>query len=151
MNDETISPYAIIGKFSRIVKLWTELEKKPRSFGIDEDLHSSQIHMIEVIGQNRDFSVSDVAANLGVTKGAASQTMKKLESKGLIRKDPDPSNSSRMLVTLTNKGKVAYFAHEHWHETMDDGFREYFTGLSPDKIQIMDEILTRVEAFLKKM
>ncbi len=150
MKNNDTAPYAIIGKFARIVELWSRLEKQPRKFGIDEALYRSQIHMIEVIGENDDVSVSDLAEIQGVTKGAASQNIKKLEEKELVIKVPDPANSSRLLVRLTAKGKIAYYAHEHWHETMDGGFKEYFTNLSHEKVAALDEVLTKIEAFLKK-
>ncbi|HOO46989.1 MAG TPA: MarR family winged helix-turn-helix transcriptional regulator [Deltaproteobacteria bacterium] len=150
MDNKTPSPFSVIGKFTRIVKIWQKIEKMPRRFGIDEDLHSSEIHTIEVIGTNSDFSVTGLARLLGVTKGAVSQTLKKLENKGLVEKYADPENNSRVLIKLSSKGMIAYYAHEHWHETMDGGFREYFTTLPEDRIRFLDEFLTTLEEFLEK-
>lgn len=150
MKDKQISPYAIIEKFSRVVKMWQQIEKQPRKFGIDEDLYSAEIHLIEVVGENKDMSVSELAGLMGITKGAISQTLKKLENKDLILKALDPSNSSRFLVKLTAKGKIAFYAHEHWHETMDGGFKAYFTGLPEEKLVFMDNFLTMLENFLGK-
>ena len=150
MKNDNVTPYSIVSKFSRIVKLWQELERQPKKFGIDEDLHRSEIHVIEVVGDNGGPGVTDIAETMGITKGAVSQTLKKLENKGLIAKEPDPGNRSRLAVKLTSKGKVAYYAHAHWHETMDDGFKAYCYNLSGDKMLFLDEFLTRVEAFLKK-
>jgi DNA-binding MarR family transcriptional regulator len=78
------------------------------------------------------------------------QTLKKLEQNGLVAKNADPLNQSRLLVGLTAKGKVAYYSHEHWHETMDGGFRDYFMSLPEDKLRFLDEFLSKVEEFLKK-
>lgn len=150
MNNKTVSPFSIIGKFARIVKLWQQLEKKPRKFGVEEDLYSSEIHLIEVIGDQGGLSVTDLSRLLGVTRGAASQTLKKLENKGLAMKRVDPENSSRLLVDLTAKGKSAYYAHQHWHETMDGGFKNYFFKLPGDKLRFLDEFLSQVEEFFKK-
>jgi DNA-binding MarR family transcriptional regulator len=96
------------------------------------------------------LSVTDIAEILGITKGAVSQTLKKLEKKGLVIKAADPLNQSRLLVDLTAKGKVAYYAHEHWHETMDGGFRDYFMSLPEDKLRFLDDFLLRLEVFLKR-
>ena len=105
--------------------------------------------MIEVLGQESALSVTDVAKRLGITKGAVSQTLKKLENKSLVIKSIDPGNSSRAQIELTAKGKIAYYAHEHWHETMDGGFKNYFTGLPQDKIRFLDEFLSVVEDFFE--
>ena len=150
MTDETISAFALIGKFARLSKLWQQIEKQPRRFGIDEDLHSSEIHMIEAIGAHKAVCVSDMARLLGVTKGAISQTIKKLGHNGLVTKYPDPANSSRVMLALPAKGKVAFYAHLHWHEVMDGGFKEYLTQLPPDKIQFLDEFMTMIERFFIK-
>ena len=54
------------------------------------------------------------------------------------------------IIGLTNKGKTAFYAHKHWHETMDGGFKEYFYTLEQDKIDFLDQFLTRIENFLKQ-
>ena len=149
MNENKLSSFAVAEKFGQIVKLWQKVDKLPRKFGTEEELFSSEIHLIEVIGDHTDLSVTDIAGLLGVTKGAISQTLKKLENKGLVAKAIDPENNSRLLAQLTSKGKAAYYAHQHWHETMDGGFREYFNGLPDEKIHFLHEVLSVVEDFLK--
>ncbi len=135
-------------KFSRIVKLAVELEKKPRNYGTEFLMTNSEIHLIELIGDNeKKFSVTDLAKFMGVTKGAVSQTLKKLESKGFIIKETDPSNLSRIIVELTSRGKTAYYSHRDWHETMDGGFKAFFTDLSDEKQDFLYEVLNRVELF----
>lgn len=142
---------AIFEKFVQIVKLYEELERTPRRFGTDEYLSSSEIHLIELIGDNNEsLSVTDLAGLIGITKGAVSQHLKKLEKKGLTIKEEDPKNVSRSIAKLTSKGKAAYFSHKHWHEKMDGGYKAYFMNLERDKIKFLHEFLTRVEDFLTK-
>lgn len=149
--DHTDTPrFSLIGKFARVAKLWDRLDKQPRQFGTGEDLSSSEIHVIEVVGQNEGLSVTALADRLGVTKGAASQTLKKMESRELISKEIDPSNTSRVTLSLSTKGRIAFYAHLHWHETMDGGFRDYFMNIPEEKIRFLDEFLTSFEQFLKK-
>jgi DNA-binding MarR family transcriptional regulator len=138
-------------KFTRIVKLANELEKAPRTFGTDEPLSASEIHLIEIIGDHEDPSVTDLAKWLDVTKGAVSQNLKRLENKGLTRKEEDPENTSRAIVRLTSKGKTAYYAHKHWHETMDGGFKDYYMNLEEEKIAFLLDFMTRVEDFLNRI
>jgi len=138
-------------RFNRVLKLAIRLEKTPRAFGTDELLTSSEIHLVELIGENREaLSVTDLATLLGVTKGAVSQTLKKLEKKKLSTKRPDPENNSRAIVELTAKGKTAFYAHRHWHETMDGGFKTYFQNLDQDRVDFIAEFLEKFEHFLKR-
>jgi DNA-binding MarR family transcriptional regulator len=149
MNENKISPLAIAEKFTHVVKLWQDLEKKPQKFGTEENLYSAEIHLIEAIGKNNKLSVTDIAKFLGVTKGAVSQNLKKLENKGLAIKHSDPLNSSRAIVELTAKGKIAFYAHEHWHEQMDGGFRDYMNSLTQEQMDLIYEVLSNVENFVK--
>ncbi len=127
-----------------------ELEKTPRHFGTDELLTSTEIRLIEAIGDNGETdSVTELANLLGVTKGAVSQNLKKTEKRGLTTKDEDPENLSRSIVGLTSKGKTAYYAHKHWHETMDGGFKHYFTEMNQAQLDFLHEVLSKIETFLK--
>ncbi|MCB2169909.1 MAG: MarR family transcriptional regulator [Deltaproteobacteria bacterium] len=138
-------------RFRSVVALAVRLEQTPRPFGTDEHLTSSEIHLIEIIGDNDEaLSVTDLSKVLGVTKGAVSQNLKRTEKKGLTLKLEDPQNSSRSIVKLTSKGKTAYFAHKHWHETMDGGFKEFFLNLKPERIDFLIDFLAKLETFLKK-
>ena len=143
---------ALHEKFNRIVALAWQIERIPRAYGTDELLSSSEIHLIEVVGDQQEMlSVTDLSKQLGVTKGAVSQNLKKLENKGLTTKQEDPENSSRTIIKLTYKGKTAYFAHKHWHETMDGGYLAYFSQLEKEKIDFLGEFLTKVEDFLERI
>ena len=149
MNDTRI--HMIHEQFRSVVALAVQLEQTPRPFGTDERLTSSEIHLIEIIGDNAEaLGVTDLSKVLGVTKGAVSQNLKRTENKGLTLKIEDPQNSSRSIVKLTSKGKTAYFAHKHWHETMDGGFKAFFLNLKPERIDFLIEFLAKLETFLKK-
>ncbi len=139
-------------KFAEIVKLAGEAEKAPRTYGTEFPMTSSEIHLIELIGDNEArLSVTDLAKTIGVTKGAVSQTLKKLENKGFIAKETDPLNLSRIIVTLTSRGKTAYYSHRDWHETMDGGFKDFFDNLSGDELSFLYETLIKIESFYKKV
>lgn len=149
MNDSAI--HTIHERFKTVVELAVQLEQTPRHFGTDEHLTSTEIHLVEIIGDHLETdSVTDLSKILGVTKGAVSQNLKKTENKGLTSKIVDPENSSRTIVKLTSKGKTAYFAHKHWHETMDGGFRDYFLNLDQGKIDFLIDFLGKLETFLRR-
>jgi DNA-binding MarR family transcriptional regulator len=150
MKKTGASSFSLIAKFSKVSKLWQQLDSKPQKFGTDNELSGSEIHLLEVVGQKDGLSVTDLARHLGITKGAVSQKLKSLEAKELVVKGVDPANASRMTVRLSTKGKVAYYSHLQWHEAMDGGFRDYFVNLPADKIRFMDEFLSILEQFLKK-
>ncbi len=149
MQDSKI--HLIHERFTSLVKLVAKLEKMPRQFGTVEPLSSREIHIIEASGDNGEtLSVTDLARLLGITKGAVSQNLKKMEKKGLTIKIADPQNSSRSIVKLTSKGKTAYYAHKDWHETMDGGFKTYFMELSDEKVDFLLDFIEKAEDFTKR-
>jgi len=139
-------------QFVKLVQIYLELEKQPRQYGTEELLTSSEIHLIEVIGDHEGlFGVTDLARRANVTKGAVSQSLKRLEAKGLTDKGVDPRNSSRSIVNLTSKGKAAYYAHKHWHEKMDGGYLAYVNDLEEGKLEFLMDFMNRVELFLNSI
>ena len=139
------------GKFQSIMRLSRELDKAPKKFGTNELVSHSEIHMIEIIGDNDGLSVTDISRHLGITKGAVSQSLKKLETKGFSIKKTDPENLSRSIVMLTAKGHTAYWAHKLWHETMDGGFARYMDAIGEKELGVIIDFLEKVENFLERM
>jgi len=152
MNDEHITnlPRHLVEKFMGIVRRTAELENRPWHFGTTETLYRSEIFLLELIGDQEGIGVTEAANLLGITKGAVSQTLKKLDAKGLMEKLSDPINSLKACLYLTNKGKSAFYAHKHWHETMDGGFKDYFSRLSQENISFLEDFLNQLDAFLDK-
>ena len=147
MNDDLTQLH---GKFQAVTRLTIQLDKSPKRFGTDELLTHSEIHLIEIIGNIEGLSVTDLAKRMGVTKGAISQSLKKLDAKGYTHKKMDPENLSRSVVMLTSKGQTAFWAHKHWHETMDGCFSEYLENLDTEKYDTILEFFTKFEDFLKR-
>ena len=127
-----------------------KLETSPKKFGTDKNLSHAEIHLIEIVGDHEDLSVTDIGKLLDITKGAVSQSLKKLEAKGFSTKEKDPENLSRSIVKLTAKGKTAYWAHKDWHEQMDGGFSAYMDSLPENNIDILLDFMTKIEDFLKR-
>ncbi len=83
----------MVEKFMGIVRRTDELENRPWHFGTAEILYRSEIFLLELIGDQEGIGVTEAANLLGITKGAVSQTLKKLDAKGLVEKRSDPVNS----------------------------------------------------------
>jgi DNA-binding MarR family transcriptional regulator len=144
------SVHTLFSKFEELVALANRLERMPRRFGTDTTVSSAEMHLLELIGENPGCSVTDLAGLKGITKGAVSQSLKRLEAKGLIRKTESPENLSRCRVLLTLKGETAFDAHRQWHQTMDGGFREYMRRLDAEQIEFINDFMTRVLQFLEQ-
>lgn len=114
-NNKSISN-TILSVFKKI----SAIDGKTRNYGTDQPLYDAEVHLIKVIKENEGIHITALAEKLNVTKGAVSQLIMKLQKKGMVVKEPDTSNQSRILLKLTNKGQIAYVNHEALHKNFDD-------------------------------
>ncbi len=129
----------------RVLNQYLENQKKPRNYGLEELLYPAEVHLIMLAGQNPTAGVTELAQKAGVTKGAVSQMMQKLVKKQLIKKSQDPQNSKRVVLKLTNKGKIAYYSHERMHEEIDRELFVYLKKLRPAELKVLRRFLSLVE------
>ncbi|WP_128894895.1 MarR family winged helix-turn-helix transcriptional regulator [Longirhabdus pacifica] len=115
-------------KLGRLFFQLQRLEKNPKKYGEAGHLTPSEIHTIDAIGIEDPIQMSELATKLKVTKGAITQIFKKLETKGLVKKGPHPTDSRSFIISLTEKGKAAYLLHEQLHlrffQSLSDQFNE---------------------------
>ena len=143
--------YRLIQTLVRVLSKTTENEKKARHFGVPELLHASEIHMVMHIGDNPGVHVSELARIAGVTRGAVSQLVGKLEKKGLVTKTESPENSLKKVPVLTNKGNVAYYAHAQHHEEMDKELLEFVAQLDKDQFALIESFLIHLEKMADRL
>lgn len=123
------------------------LERQPQNFGNAGSITPSEIHTIEGIGYEGAILMNELAARLGVTKGAVSQLIVRLEVKQLVTRSSYPHDSRAILISLTEKGKEAYMAHEEMHNQFYDQLR---SQLSQQEIEIFEKCIGKLNDFLQK-
>jgi len=135
----------IMEQFIRVMNKFNRLDRIPMDFGIEQMLFPSEIHTIEAIGRNRGINVTELAEILGITKGAASQMVKKLLQKGLVAKLKHHVNDKELILKLTAKGENAFQDHEKFHREMHLDFVKYAAGISSGDFRKFKEILIKIE------
>lgn len=78
-----------------------------RITGSDYDLQPIQLHVLYYLSRCNRYSDTPQAVTeyFGLTKGTVSQTIKTLETKGLIHKSPDKKDGRRVHLSLTRAGR----------------------------------------------
>jgi DNA-binding MarR family transcriptional regulator len=61
--------------------------------------------MLDRVGVNPHMNLTELARASGVTKGAVSQIIKKLETKGVISRYKKAANDKEVFIELTETGK----------------------------------------------
>jgi len=125
----------------RFVNRYNKLEKTPFEVDNGELLYPSEMNMIEAIGKGTGITVTQLCTAFGVTKGAVSQTVSKLEAKGYIQKDRNEAKAKEIMLSLTDRGQEIFEKHERFHRKMDQSLEQLIAGISKEKLAAFREIL----------
>ncbi len=107
-----------------------------------KQIYYAEIHIVSAIKENEGIHITGLADMLGVTIGAVSQILIKLEKKGLVRKEKDIRNQSRFLLKLTPEGEVTHQNHLKFHEEFDDLFYGLLQSSSRENIEFLNHFFT---------
>ncbi len=136
--------------FHRIMNKMAKLEKKPRYYGTDHLLYSSEIHTIESIGHNPGISVTELADLQGVTKGAVSQVVQKLEKKDLIIRMKNMHSDKQVFLKLSENGNIAFKAHDNFHAKVFPELVNIIKDTDKKTLDKMEQVLESIEKFCDK-
>lgn len=90
-----------------------EYMNQPRDYdGSGEYVSMVEIHILTLIADDPGITVSQLAKEWGTTKGAISQTIKKLENKELIYREKKNGNAKTIHIYPTVKGERLSTAHK---------------------------------------
>lgn len=140
----------VVEKFVTFIEKITKHSSVPRYFDTDVKIYRSEIHIIGVIGDNKDIHISEIARKFGVTKGAISKTIKKFTQKGLVEKIIDKTNNTRTLIRLTEKGMKAYHAHKRYHNENDKEMFSYLDSLTEHELDTLYTFLEKANSMAKR-
>jgi DNA-binding MarR family transcriptional regulator len=123
--------------FIRMVNAYNALEKIPARHGTRHNLYHSERHMLDKIGDNTGMNVTEFAAAAGVTKGAISQLVTKLERKGIVRRYKKSTNDKEVFLELTKTGKEVYRQHKEMSEKALIPLVEELSKHSDEKVEFL--------------
>ena len=95
---------------------------------LELDLSITQLRNLIILSLRGPQPVGQLAAALEVSEPSASQIVDRLVQRSLVRRDPDPSDRRRILVSITEEGEQLLdsvrssrsTAAEHFLEQLDD-------------------------------
>jgi DNA-binding MarR family transcriptional regulator len=124
-----------------------QIEQNELQSGHLKDLSVTEIHTIEAIGMYDPRSMSEVAADLGITVGTLTTAINRLINKGYVDRKRIEEDRRVVQIQLTKKGKLAYRIHEKFHvdmvkQTMDD--------LSENEEEVLITSLEKLNKFFKQ-
>jgi len=109
-----------------------------------KDISHNDMHIIEAIGIEEPRKMSDIAKRLGVTVGTLTTNMNSLERKNYVVRERGESDKRVVFVTLTERGRKAFFHHRDFHKKM---IRSVVAEFTPDEQVILMRCLTKLNDF----
>lgn len=116
--------------------------------GAFSDLSITEIHTIEAVGLYGSKTMSEVAAELGITMGTLTIAVDKLIKKDYLERSRSSSDRRIVNVSLTKRGKLAYRIHEKFHIDMVKAIMMDFT---PQEEEVLLTALSKLNQHLKEI
>lgn len=110
------------------------------------DITNNDMHIIEAIGVDEPKNMSAIAHKLSVTVSTLTTNMNGLEKKGYILRERSQEDKRVVHVTLTDKGKKAFYHHRDFHKSM---IRAIIKDLSEEEMEILRSCLVNLNRFLE--
>lgn len=135
----------------RLSQRMVEVHSRPKDFGCGRPLFPAEVHTLTTIFYNPDVNTTELAALLGVTKGAVSQMINKLEAKKLIIKRFAPGSEKQRMFILTSNGRKAHEGHEEYHSKMFEVIEEKMQTISVKDLEQYKKINSIVEQLIEEL
>jgi DNA-binding MarR family transcriptional regulator len=96
-----------VAQIMEMVDRTLQIEKRKHIAVEGVELYPSEIHLMLHVADKRSTNLTRIAERLGITKGALSQTLGRLERKGMLVKSKDPQAKNELTVSFTRGGRRA--------------------------------------------
>lgn len=116
-------------------------------------LHPSEIHIILYINRNEGVAknATRIAEQIGVTKGAISQTLSRLERKEILYKIKDPYNKNELIISFSKKGERALEQILAMHDKLLEEHKKILDDFPEKAKKIILQYLSAIEQTISKI
>jgi len=119
----------------RVIHQAVDIEKHPVDVGYGDVLSASEIHLIDIAGRYPKEKLSEIATRLGITKGAVTQMVQKLEEKGYVKRVRSTESKKTVYLDLTSKGMQAFRWHTDLHSRLQADFLKEISDMPEEQIE----------------
>ena len=112
-----------------------------------KDITNNDMHILEAIGIEEPKSMSRIAGELHVTVGTLTTNMNSLEKKGYLERNRSTQDKRVVLVTLTEKGRKAFFHHRDFHRKM---IHTIIRDLDEEEMKTLIKCLGKLDTFFRE-
>ena len=110
------------------------------------DISINDMHIIEAIGIAEPKPSSQVSKALGITMGTLTKAVDALTRKGYVRRERSEEDKRVVLLSLYEKGRIAYEHHAKFHEDM---VQAVIAQLDPEESAVLEKTLSSLQDYFK--
>ena len=127
--DETLNELLVC-----LFKDLTEIEGRCLITDEFSDISINDMHIIEAIGVDEPKRSGTVAKLMSITLGTLTKAIDGLTRKGYVNRIRSEEDKRVVKLSLTDKGKSAYYHHEQFHRHMIEHIKD---DLSDDEMKVL--------------
>ena len=124
----------------------TDIEQKAIITSEYRELTNNDMDVIEAIGIEEPKNMSTIARKLSVTVGTLTISMNSLVKKGYVVRRRSEEDRRVVFISLSEKGRNAYFHHKRFHEQMIQGAID---GLTEEELSALVKALTKLNSWFR--
>ncbi len=141
----------VVAQLQRVVNRILFLKKKSFFEFKGVAFYPSEIHLMLLIEEEIATNATRMAEQLGVTKGAVSQTLARLEKKSVLKKRKDPYKKNELTLKFTPFGAKALEHYRERAQELAEKHDRYLTGFSSGEKAVIQRFLVEVERVFDEM
>ncbi len=139
--DETLNELLVC-----LFKDLTEIEGRCLITDEFSDISINDMHIIEAIGVDEPKRSGTVAKLMSITLGTLTKAIDGLTRKGYVNRIRSEEDKRVVKLSLTGKGKSAYYHHEQFHRHMIEHIKD---DLSDDEMKVLITSLAKLSDYFK--
>ena len=124
-----------------------DMEGRAVITGDFQDITNNDMHILEAVGIGEPKMMSAIATRLSVTVSTLTINMKGLEKKGYLVRERSEEDKRVVLVTLTEKGRKAFFHHRDFQKKM---IKALMKDLDEEQKKVLYKCLNNLNQFLQQ-
>lgn len=124
----------LLQSFDEGYELCYQYDSMPHQYG-KEILYQSEMHFLQAVGDTPSVTITVIAQQLGKTKSACSQMVRKLVKKELLIQERNEKNNREYYLNLTERGKEIYEDHKEFDEKCMQRTYESLTDFTEEELR----------------
>lgn len=141
----------VLRQLQRVINKIIHMEKNLKFQFEGITLYPSEIHLLLIIDEKYATNATRMADQLGITKGAVSQTLTRLEKKGVLIKSKDPNNKNELTLEFTPLGAQAFKHYKKQTDRFAAAHNQYLETFTDREKSIIQQFLSHMEETIEGM